>query len=97
MGKAIFFVRHNSPPSYAVKVRVSYQKLLKCFVLNELHHTTPKAQKKKHLFRSLAVTKFLHTSELDWAESGLQVWKQGNYSGIELSGSTFSGFGVETT
>ena len=51
--------------------------MLKCFVLNELHHRTPKAQKKKHFFRSLAVTKFLHTTELDWAEAGLQVCKQG--------------------
>ncbi|CAI9112445.1 OLC1v1012897C1 [Oldenlandia corymbosa var. corymbosa] len=65
------------PPSYPVKVRVSYQKLLKCFVLNELHHRPPKAQKKKHLFRSLAATKFFQTTELDWAEAGLQVCKQG--------------------
>lgn len=66
-----------SPPSYPVKVRVSYQKLLKCFVLNELHHRPPKAQKKKHLFRSLQATKFFQTTELDWAEAGLQVCKQG--------------------
>ncbi|KAF2323227.1 hypothetical protein GH714_034239 [Hevea brasiliensis] len=50
--------KEHCPPSYPVKVRVSYQKLLKCFVLNELHHRPPKAQKKKHLFRSLAATKF---------------------------------------
>lgn len=75
--KLFFVVVFSSPPSYPVKVRVSYQKLLKCFVLNELHHRTPKAQKKKHFFRSLAVTKFLHTTELDWAEAGLQVCKQG--------------------
>ncbi|KAJ6976973.1 hypothetical protein NC653_028991 [Populus alba x Populus x berolinensis] len=68
-----FLVVFSSPPSYDVKVRVSYQKLLKCFVMNELHHRTPKAQKKKHLFRSLAVAKFLHTTELDWAEAGLQT------------------------
>ncbi|KAK1263499.1 hypothetical protein QJS04_geneDACA009497 [Acorus gramineus] len=43
--------KEHCPPSYPVKVRVSYQKLLKCFVLNELHHRPPKAQKKKHLFR----------------------------------------------
>ncbi|KAJ6976974.1 hypothetical protein NC653_028991 [Populus alba x Populus x berolinensis] len=51
--------------------------------MNELHHRTPKAQKKKHLFRSLAVAKFLHTTELDWAEAGLQVWKQG-YNTLNL-------------
>ncbi|GFY96951.1 pre-mRNA-processing-splicing factor [Actinidia rufa] len=69
--------KEHCPPSYPVKVRVSYQKLLKCFVLNELHHRPPKAQKKKHLFRSLAATKFFQTTELDWAEAGLQVCKQG--------------------
>lgn len=69
--------KEHCPPSYPVKVRVSYQKLLKCFVLNELHHRPPKAQKKKHLFRSLAATKFFQTTELDWVEAGLQVCKQG--------------------
>ncbi|KAI3836686.1 hypothetical protein MKW92_024921 [Papaver armeniacum] len=58
--------KEHCPPSYPVKVRVSYQKLLKCFVLNELHHRPPKAQKKKHF------------TELDWAEAGLQVCKQGH-------------------
>ncbi|KAI3892651.1 hypothetical protein MKX03_029560, partial [Papaver bracteatum] len=55
-----------------------YQKLLKCFVLNELRHRPPKAQKKKHLFRSLQATKFFQSTELDWAEAGLQVCKQGH-------------------
>ncbi|XP_010063538.2 pre-mRNA-processing-splicing factor 8A [Eucalyptus grandis] len=69
--------KEHCPPTYPVKVRVSYQKLLKCFVLNELHHRPPKAQKKKHLFRSLQATKFFQTTELDWVEAGLQVCKQG--------------------
>ncbi|XP_020090550.1 pre-mRNA-processing-splicing factor 8A [Ananas comosus] len=69
--------KEHCPPSYPVKVRVSYQKLLKCYVLNELHHKPPKAQKKKHLFRSLQATKFFQTTELDWVEAGLQVCKQG--------------------
>ncbi|KAH7854029.1 hypothetical protein Vadar_009292 [Vaccinium darrowii] len=69
--------KEHCPPSYPVKVRVSYQKLLKCFVLNEQWHQPPKTQKKKHLLRSLAATKFFQTTELDWAEAGLQVCKQG--------------------
>ncbi|ONK57282.1 uncharacterized protein A4U43_C10F18470 [Asparagus officinalis] len=69
--------KEHCPPLYPVKVRVSYQKLLKCFVLNELHHRPPMAQKKKHLFRSLQATKLFQTTELDWAEAGLQVCKQG--------------------
>jgi hypothetical protein len=56
-----------------VKVRVSYQKLLKLFVLNKLHHKPPKNMKKKSLFKALKATKFFQTTELDWVEVGLQV------------------------
>ena len=59
--------------SYPVKVRVSYQKLLKTFVLNKLHHRPPKNQKKKSLFRALKATKFFQQTQLDWVEVGLQV------------------------
>ncbi|CAE6194562.1 unnamed protein product [Arabidopsis arenosa] len=69
--------KEHCPTSHPVKVRVSYQKLLKCYVLNELHRRPPKAQKKKHLFRSLAGTKFFQSTELDWVEAGLQVCRQG--------------------
>jgi hypothetical protein len=34
--------REHCPGNYPVKVRVSYQKLLKTWVLNELHHRPPK-------------------------------------------------------
>ncbi|KAG2326430.1 hypothetical protein Bca52824_009158 [Brassica carinata] len=70
--------KEHCPQAYPVKVRVSYQKLLKCYVLNELHHKPPKSQKKKHLFRSLAATKFFQSTELDWVEAGLQVCRQGH-------------------
>lgn len=56
-----------------VKVRVSYQKLLKTYVLNRLHHRPPKNQKKKSLFRALKGTKFFQQTQLDWVEVGLQV------------------------
>ena len=56
-----------------VKVRVSYQKLLKLYVLNQLHKQTGKTQKKKSLFKALRNTKFFQTTELDWVEAGLQV------------------------
>ena len=58
------------------QVRVSYQKLLKCWVLNELHKKKPKALNRKHLFRSLKATKFFQSTELDWVEVGLQVLSQ---------------------
>lgn len=58
---------------HPVKVRVSYQKLLKNLVLNKLHHRKPKSQSKKNLFKALKATKFFQVTELDWVEAGLQV------------------------
>ena len=60
-----------------MKVHVSYQNLLKRYLLNQLHHRPPKAQKKKYLFHSPQATKFFQTTELDWVEAGLQVCRQG--------------------
>jgi len=65
------------PPNQPVKVRVSYQKLLKCYVLNCLKKRPPKSLKKRRLFRSLKTTKFFQSTELDWVEAGLQVCRQG--------------------
>ena len=62
---------------YPVKVRVSYQKLLKAYVLNSLHHRRPKTVSKKRLFRAFRQTKFFQATSLDWVEAGLQVVRQG--------------------
>lgn len=67
----------HCPHDYPVKVRVSYQKLLKCWVLNKLHHRPPKTVAKKSLMRALKATKFFQSTELDWVEVGLQVCRQG--------------------
>ncbi|KAJ3360175.1 Pre-mRNA-processing-splicing factor 8 [Kappamyces sp. JEL0680] len=67
----------HCPPGQPVKVRVSYQKLLKYYVLNELHYRKPKTQPKKRLFKQLKATKFFQTTEIDWVEAGLQVSRQG--------------------
>lgn len=67
----------HCPAGLPVKVRVSYQKLLKCYVLNELHSRPRKPVAKKSLLKALGATKFFHTSELDWVEVGLQVCRQG--------------------
>ncbi|GAB5369857.1 hypothetical protein AAMO2058_001442600 [Amorphochlora amoebiformis] len=69
--------QEHCPSTYPVKVRVSYQKLLKCWVLNELHHRPPKSLNKKYLFKAFKHTKFFQTTELDWLEAGLQVCRQG--------------------
>lgn len=67
----------HCPPDQPVKVRVSYQKLLKVYVLNALHHKHPKPMKHRNLFRSLKNTKFFQQTSLDWVEAGLQVCRQG--------------------
>ena len=62
---------------YPVKVRVSYQKLLKYYVLNQLHRAPPRTVKRRHLFRAFEQTKFFQTTTIDWVEAGLQVCRQG--------------------
>eukprot|EP00559_Dactyliosolen_fragilissimus_P008345 CAMPEP_0184861990 /NCGR_PEP_ID=MMETSP0580-20130426/6537_1 /TAXON_ID=1118495 /ORGANISM="Dactyliosolen fragilissimus" /LENGTH=2469 /DNA_ID=CAMNT_0027359673 /DNA_START=168 /DNA_END=7577 /DNA_ORIENTATION=+ len=64
--------------NYPTKVRVSYQKLLKAWVLNQLHSRPNTKKNKKYLFKSLKATKFFQCTELDWVEVGLQVCKQGH-------------------
>ncbi len=69
------------PQEYPVKVRVSYQKLLKNWVLNKLHSEKPKPKPqpgKQILFKALKNTKFFQQTELDWVEVGLQVCRQGH-------------------
>lgn len=65
------------PSGQPVKVRVSYQKLLKTFVLNELHKKKPQSQSKQNLLRTLKGTKFFQQTKIDWVEAGLQVCRQG--------------------
>lgn len=65
------------PQGQPVKTRVSYQKMLKTYVLNELHKKKPKAQNKQNLLRSLNHTKFFQQTTIDWVEAGLQVCRQG--------------------
>ncbi|KAK4217406.1 pre-mRNA processing splicing factor 8 [Rhypophila decipiens] len=67
----------HCPPKQPVKVRVSYQKLLKTYVLNELHKKRPKALQKQNLLGTLKQTKFFQQTTIDWVEAGLQVCRQG--------------------
>lgn len=72
-----WYLEHPPSDRPPVKVRVSYQKLLKNFVLNDLHKKKPKAQNKQSLLRSLKQTKFFQQTTIDWVEAGLQVCRQG--------------------
>lgn len=56
--------REHCPPGQPVKVRVSYQKLLKYFVLNALKHRAPKPQKKR-LVQCIMFFKFCCSRRLD--------------------------------
>ena len=67
----------HCPQGQPVKVRVSYQKLLKSLVLNNLHKRKPKSQSKQYLLRTLKSTKFFQQTTIDWVEAGLQVCRQG--------------------
>lgn len=58
--------RERCPTGYPVKVRVSYQKMLKSWVLNSLHKKKPKAQKKRSLLKAFGTTKFFQFTEMDW-------------------------------
>ncbi|KAG7290206.1 Pre-mRNA-processing-splicing factor 8 [Staphylotrichum longicolle] len=71
-----FYLEH-CPPKQPVKVRVSYQKLLKTYVLNELHKKRPKSLQKQNLLKTLKQTKFFQQTTIDWVEAGLQVCRQG--------------------
>lgn len=71
-----WYAKERCPPNQPVKVRVSYQKLLKKHVLNKLKTRNPKAGAKKYLLRSLKETKFFQITTLDWVEAGLQVVRQ---------------------
>jgi pre-mRNA-processing factor 8 len=64
--------------NYPTKVRVSYQKLLKAWVINQLHTVPNKPKNKRALFKSLKSTKFFQCTELDWVEVGLQICRQGH-------------------
>ncbi|KAJ2716652.1 pre-mRNA-splicing factor 8 [Coemansia spiralis] len=68
----------HCPPGMPVKVRVSYQKLLKNYVLNAIHSAPPRPQRKQYLLRQLRATKFFQSTEIDWVEAGLQVCRQGH-------------------
>ncbi|ORY80504.1 PRP8 premRNA processing factor 8-like protein putative [Protomyces lactucae-debilis] len=67
----------HCPPGQPIKVRVSYQKLLKNYVINSLHERKPKAHLNKSLYKQLKATKYFQSTTIDWVEAGLQLIRQG--------------------
>ncbi|KAF8837825.1 hypothetical protein BDN67DRAFT_1026093 [Paxillus ammoniavirescens] len=70
----------HCPPNQPVKVCVSCQKLLKCFVLNELKTCPEKAMTKKYLFCQLKATEFFQTTRLNWVEAEFEHYLHLDYN-----------------
>ena len=66
------------PPNQPVKVRVSYQKLLKNHIKNALVRKSMKNNKKQYLAKILRNTKYFQQTKIDWVEAGLQLLQQGH-------------------
>lgn len=71
------WINDKCPKSQNIKTRVSYQKLLKHKVLNELHRKKTKSRRHVSFFKELLKTKYFQQTEIDWVECGLQVVRQG--------------------
>lgn len=74
-----WFLQHSDPKA-PVKIRVSYQKLLKNYVSNELKKKSIKSRnnKKINLLKNLKSTKYFQQTTIDWVEAGLQLCNQGH-------------------
>lgn len=71
----------RAPVNQPLKIRVSHQKLLKDYVLNEVHKPKNKSLKNRRkvsLLKSLRSTKYFQETTIDWVEAGLQVVQQGH-------------------
>jgi pre-mRNA-processing factor 8 len=65
------------PLSLPVKVRISYQKLLKGNVANHLKGVGSNRSVRKNLGDVFSYAKFFHTTKIEWLEAGIQVCNQG--------------------
>lgn len=73
-----WYLQHP-PTNERVKIKISHQKLLKNYVLNELKkEKSPSNDSTPKLLKALKSTKFFQETTLDWVEVGLQVCKQGH-------------------
>ena len=66
------------PIDQPTKVKISYQKLLKAYVLHLLQREKPLSVRRRKLRSALKRTKFFHTTTIDWVEAGLQLCRQGH-------------------
>lgn len=72
-----WYLQHPERES-PTKVKTSYQRLLKNYVLNELHSKSSPSRRKGNLIKSLGNTKYFQQTTIDWVEAGLQLCQQGH-------------------
>lgn len=75
--------QERAPSGVPTKVRISYQKLLKKSVLNDLKNPPGSKgasanQRRIKLLQTLRSTKFFRETTIDWVEAGLQLCRQGH-------------------
>ena len=75
-----WYLQHPDEQDYPLKVRVSYQRLLKTYTMNVLKTSTKhsSSDKKLKLLKNLRSTRYFQQTKLDWVEAGLQVVRQGH-------------------
>jgi len=67
----------HCPLNFPSKVRISYQKLLKRFVINKMLKKSRRLPDKSNLIKTFQSTMFFHSVRLDWVESGIHLVRQG--------------------
>lgn len=72
-----WYLQH-SEDDQPVKVKISYQRLLKRNVFNELKKRKDLKAKKLKLLASLRSTKYFQETHIEWLEASLQICKQGH-------------------
>jgi len=67
----------HCPINYPLKIRISYQQLLKHYVLRESKKKGLTSVKKVSVIKIFSESAFFHTTKMDWLEIGIIVCQQG--------------------
>uniref|UniRef100_A0A6T6SP05 mRNA splicing factor PRP8 n=1 Tax=Amorphochlora amoebiformis TaxID=1561963 RepID=A0A6T6SP05_9EUKA len=72
------WIREHCPITSPQKVRISFQKLLKNYILNQLHNKKKKLFQKKSLLKILQNSSYFSSTYMDWVEASLITCRQGH-------------------
>mmetsp|Transcript_44709 Transcript_44709/g.74621 ORF Transcript_44709/g.74621 Transcript_44709/m.74621 type:complete len:2266 (+) Transcript_44709:990-7787(+) len=67
----------HCPLEFPKKVRVSYQKLLKKYIMNKITKKSIQKNSSSSLLTLLKKNEFFQSTKLDWVEAGIHLCKQG--------------------